>query len=132
MQTAIEAMKAIETAAATHGPELRMVRTMKVGQVVRQGDIYIERVAKIPQDATPRADRQLAPGSTQGSRHVVEGDATLYDRLKASPLHGPLIDAPERFVVTHPEHAHVSLPSGKYAVTFQRDYAQEEAARVQD
>ncbi len=34
-------------ASARHLPEVRVIEAMKIGQVVRQGDIYIERVAAI-------------------------------------------------------------------------------------
>ena len=132
-KTAKQVMGEIETAATEHSAELRMVRTIEVGQFVRQGDVYLQRVeSKKPAKSTEIKDRQLAPGNTPGSRHVVEGDVKLYKPAGADPLVGPTIVAPERFTLTHPEHAHVSLPSGQYACTFQRDFMQEERARVQD
>lgn len=129
---AVSVLAKIEAEAKTHSNDLRMVRTMEVGQWVRQGDIHVERIEKMPTGLKARSDRQLALGATQGSRHVCESGPKLYDLRSPNPLQGPLVDAPERFVVTHPEHAHVSLPRGLYAVTYQRDFAEEEIAAVRD
>lgn len=124
----------IEKAAATHTAETRMVRTIAVGQAIRQGDVYLTRIdRKRPLAKTSvTSNRQLAPGSTPGSRHMVVGKVTIYAPKGDDALEGPTIDATERFVLEHPEHAHVSLPRGTYQVTFQRDFASEERARVQD
>ena len=130
----MNAQKTIEkltTDAQAHTADLRMVRTIAVDQWVRQGDICVQRISAHTK-AKPTDDRQLAPGTTKGSRHIVVGDVTIYPPIGNDPLTGPTIHAPERFTVTHPEHADVSLPSGDYAVTYQRDYAQEERARVAD
>ena len=132
--TAEAVFSQIKDAAERHAnPEVRFVRTMQVGQWVRQGDINIARVGDRAARGTETWRRQLAPGETQGSRHVVaDGGVRVYLPAKPGPLVGPVIVAKERCVVTHPEHAHVSLPSGTYAVTFQRNYAMEEITRVQD
>ena len=125
-----EVMDKIQKEADKHTDELRFVRTIAIDDVVRQGDIYITCT-----DLDPRgeeiAERQLAPGSTKGSRHVAHGDVKLY-KVNNDVLTGPLIVARERFEVKHPEHSNISMPSGSYAVTYQRDLAAEERARVQD
>jgi len=122
----------IQVAAQNHGAELRMVRTITVGQWIRQGDVFLRRVEANHPRGKETANRQLAPGKTKGSRHIVEGDVTICAPTTTDPLVGPIVKADERFTVAHPEHAHVSLPSGTYATTFQRDFAQEERARVMD
>jgi hypothetical protein len=108
-------------------PELRYVERMEIGQVVRQGDIYIHRVA----DSHPRGKRleshQLAIGETTGSRHTVEAHAEVYegttlpDYCSPGTFLGPLVTAKERTLYPHPEHAHYSLPRGTYQVTHQMD-----------
>lgn len=51
---------------------------MDVGENVDQGDVKIVRIKSLPKNRTVRQNRQIAEGSTQGSRHVLEvGD--LYD-----------------------------------------------------
>jgi hypothetical protein len=129
-----EVLERIESNAKTSSNEPRMVRTMQVGDIVRQGDIYIERIAILPKpsEISKRGDRQLALGNTEGSRHVCTRGPALYDLVRRTALQGPIIDAPKRFHVTHPEHAHVSLPSGTYAVTYQRDFGEEQLAAVRD
>lgn len=133
-ENAEKTITAIQQDAQQHAaPDLRMVRTIDVGQHVRQGDVYIERIAPDAAHGASITDRQLAPGTTKGSRHCVDGDVRLFAPSgEVDPLTGPIIDASERFTVTHPEHAHISLPSGRYAVTYQRDYAAEERTRVRD
>lgn len=127
MTTAQKMLEKIDRNAATNGKEardLRMVRTCPVGDVaLRQGDIYIWRLPALPKGCTQRADRQLALGQSVGSRHVAEAGPVLYDLPEKArhPLLGPVIEAPERFTVTHPEHAHLSLPSGTYQVGYQLD-----------
>lgn len=137
MTTAIDAKSILDkilTEAEANSDSLRMVRTIEVGQWVRQGDVYLRAIQAPALDTyEPIAERQLAPGTTKGSRHIAEGNVTIYRYdAPASPLLGPVVCAHERFTVTHPEHAHVSLPSGWYQVLFQRDFAQEELARVAD
>lgn len=126
------AIAAISASAKTHTADERMVRTIVAPQWIRQGDINVQRVADDAPRGKPTTERQLAPGTSKGSRHTVSGEVRVFEPAVADPLTGPIIESDERFVVEHPEHANVSLPSGTYAVTYQRDFAQEERARVQD
>lgn len=122
MNTALDTMKEIEANASTHGAEVRMVRTMKVGEWFRQGDVAVQRVDTGAKMGAVRGSKQVAVGTSVGSRHIVEGDAvTVHENPKASDLVGPYIVAQERCILTHPEHAHVSMPAGTYVVTYQRD-----------
>lgn len=139
----LDVLEAIQTNATAHAaeradrdvPEIDFIRTMQVGEFTRQGDIYIELVNLDVAGLKVTAERQLAPGNTQGSRHIMAGNCTVYER-KQGVLVGPAVVCSERVTVTHPEHNHKSLPSTPegtaYAITFQRDWAQEEAARVAD
>ncbi len=108
--------------------ESHRVETMSVGDSWRQGDLYITRIDGIPVGAKKSGVRlQLAPGSTQGSRHVLDSDSgvTMFDAPNATALDGPIFQATERRTVTHPEHGDVSFPPGCYAVTYQRAFADE-------
>lgn len=105
----------------------RVVHKIEVGQVVRQGDVYIHAVAlKHPHGAETK-DRQLAIGNTQGSHHVAAAPCKVFvgttppAYLTGTPLLGPCVESETRFEVTHPVHPHVSLPAGCFQVTHQLD-----------
>lgn len=116
--------------------EVRHIASIEVGRAVRQGDIYIHRVHGKHPHGKSRKSRQLAIGETRGSRHIAEAPAQVFEASTRPEwcgertFLGPVIVAEERFLVTHPEHAHVSLPCGTYQVTHQTDARTLE--RVQD
>ncbi|MCB9895388.1 MAG: hypothetical protein H6839_13135 [Planctomycetes bacterium] len=124
----------IQQAADQAVPKLRHIDEIEVGQAIRQGDIYVTRLERMPRKhGGVTVERQLAPGTSRGSRHCVEGDITVYlPAQNSGQLTGPIISAHDRFTVTHPEHAHFSLPAGFYRVTYQRDFNIREVSRVAD
>lgn len=139
MTKTIDAIQKIK-AQARHMPEVRVITGMKVGEVVRQGDIYIERVAKIEGKGKAVASRQLAPGTSKGSRHIVDESpaVTLWESKptlngKAAFQVGAAIEAKGDFSITHPEHAFIRFVVGPVAqffqVWFQADYARKERAQ---
>lgn len=136
MEAAVKVMRKIEREAKARA-NAKPVRygSMAAGDYHRQGDIYIRRISNIPIGAAlaDNPSAQLAPGETQGSRHCLDSleSVSIYTRMDATPLDGPLIEVLREFTVTHPEHGHVTLPPGCYAVTFQRQHA-EELRRVAD
>ena len=111
--------------AAINSP--RIVHKIEVGQGVRQGDIYIWRVADNHAHGRKAKSRQLALGNTQGSRHIAEVPAKVFDGTTLPEwcdrrtFMGPCIESESRFTVSHPEHAHVELPPGRYQITHQMD-----------
>lgn len=118
-----ELIEKIESEAKLSPRELRFVRTLPKDRHVRQGDIFLWRIKEVPKGCTPRAEHQLALGTTQGSRHVIGPKAKLYD-LPVSKRHsllGPVIVLNEREEGTHPEHAHFSIPSCIVQVGYQLD-----------
>ncbi len=117
-----------------------------IGDVVRQGDLYLVCLEVLPPGT--KTQRQLAPGTSQGSRHVAEGECVVY--LPKEPLAvarmiakangsdvpaaliGPMVECVGETTITHPEHGHRILPAGTaWAVTYQRAFA-EEVRRAQD
>lgn len=124
----------IQKAAEKSLPKLRHIEEIEVGQAIRQGDIYVTRLERAPKrNGGVTGERQLAPGTSRGSRHCVAGKVTVYlPSEDDGRLTGPLVDAHDRFTVTHPEHAHFSLPAGFYRVTYQRDFNVREVSRVYD
>lgn len=130
MKTIEEVLHEIETHVAE--PELREL-PRQVGEVAHQGDVYLTRVA----DDHPRGKllgtRQIAVGTTIGSRHVVEGNVEVYEGTTLPPdfvlpdgasvedMLGPVVVVRSSAVLTHPEHAHHALECGTDQVTYQWD-----------
>jgi len=112
------------------------------GDVVRQGDLYLVCLESRAGEQETMF-RQLAPGTTQGSRHVAVGKCTVrtgcihatvakHHAGVPEELVGPSIECLGDVTVTHPEHGDKVLPAGtNWAVVYQRAYA-EEIRRVQD
>ena len=130
-----------ETAESIRNDEATTIPVMSHGDVIVQGDVYIACLDRAPARKSDYAGRQLAPGSTQGSRHVLEGDAALFtpdpgdakevlNRLIPAtrafePFLGPVIVAHAPVTITHPEHGDRTLPAGTYQVTYQAAWAEE-------
>lgn len=125
--------------------DVRMNLGMVPGEVAHQGDVYVvmvdnkEDLYGIHKNLTKcdcgekTANRQLAPGTTKGSRHIAEGPMTIFaPPQEASALEGPYIEASSEWTLTHPEHADHKMPAGKFCIVYQRDFAAEEIRRVAD
>jgi hypothetical protein len=142
--TAEQAIERIYKAVAS--PEVRDARSIQIGQVMHQGDVYLH---WMPLD-WPRGKllgtKQIAVGDTIGSRHIVVGGGfevyegvqmpewVTFDRLPqelrerlldSKALLGPVVvlTAPLETGegLTHPEHAHHLMPCGVAQVTYQLD-----------
>lgn len=139
MSNAMTAERSLEEitrhAESIRNDEHQQVGEMSVGDAWAQGDIGIVRLDGVPEGCKKieAPSPQLAPGTTQGSRHCVESldGLTLYSPADAGPLDGPVIDAPAGMRVNHPEHGDVSFRGGVYGVVYQRQHAKE-LQRVQD
>lgn len=132
MQTAQEAIQTILEQAAKACPETRIARRMDIGDAIHQGDVYIHRVADDYPHGKELGTRQVAVGTTIGSRHIAEGNVSVYAKAQPFPMPsmdercwdactGPVIVAQGTWTLTHPEHAHHRLPAGCYVVTYQLD-----------
>lgn len=99
------------------------------GDTFRQGDVYITFRESLPAGwvAVEKPNAQLAPGTTQGSRHILDSldGVKQFARSRPTGLQGPVLVLEKERIVTHPEHGDVSLPPGCYAITYQRAFAQE-------
>ena len=137
-----EVLESIKSSARTHrNPKTRVVkeeRQLPYNRRFAQGDVQIQRLENCPVDESQlveTTERQLAPGTSPGSRHILRADPNIrIFRIKdAGPLDGPVFYAPEGFYLSHPTHgdADVRLP-GWYPVTFQADLNQEELTRLRD
>lgn len=137
--TAKEALYRVVESIPDH--TVRVIEEMQVGQVIHQGDVYLHRVA----DDWPRGKllgtRQIAVGTTVGSRHIVVGDGyevyegkQLPDYVTFSKLDSRTREAVRKELcgpvvvlrrdggaLTHPEHADHQHPCGVYQVQYQLD-----------
>lgn len=135
--TALQAHQQIEEFAKQAPNEMRFIPdgTMTEGKWIRQGDIYIMAIGKVPLEYDEETtNRQLAPGENRGSRHIVHGNnlKLFVNPKNRDPLLGPIVVSKERVEVQHPEHAHFSLPPGTYQVYYQMDARQAERTRSLD
>lgn len=136
MSSATKTADAVEQVTkATADPEVRTARRIEIGHAIHQGDVYLHRVADTHARGKELGTRQVAVGTTVGSRHVVEGeDVRVYEGAALPPgvkepewvargsILGPVVVAEQPFALTHPEHAHHALPPGCYQVTYQADF----------
>lgn len=142
VEDAVRSVK--ESAESMHAARTERIGSPSLGDVVRQGDIYLVCVDSLP-NGKPSSDRQLAPGNTQGSRHVLLGDCKIvtgvdvsaYPSTQAvSKIHpaliGPAFECIGNVTLTHPEHGDKILPEiTVWQVIYQQVHA-EEVRRVRD
>ncbi len=132
-EKALEKVAEIEAAAGRQDATIRTVRRIEEGHYVRQGDVYLYRVAGDHPRGAAMGSRQVAVGSTVGARHVADGAVEVFAGASPAPkfkadrrydpavLTGPVVEASETWTLTHPEHAHVRMPAGTYQVHYQAD-----------
>ena len=146
MNNTLEVLQRIESEAPAIS-EPRFIHSIKIGQSIRQGDIYVKRLDPTEENSIKQPQRdnqtnsfkevpvkifvkdyitpgqnQLVPGFTMGSRHMVEQTdkvKVFINPTTTSPIVGPVIVAKDRFTISHPQHAHFSLPEGCYGVFYQ-------------
>jgi hypothetical protein len=80
-----------------------------------------------------RETKQLADGTTKGSRHLAVGDLEILFSKNGHPCAGGIIVARADWDNTHPEHAHFKYSAGRFVFMFQLDARKEsEVTRVKD
>src|SRR5262245_11582231 len=86
----------------------------------RQGDLFIESAAEIPEGANPRSDGVLLEGELTGHSHRIHDleSALIYERVNQMFIHV----VGESAAVVHQEHGTVLLPHGVYRAWRQREY----------
>jgi len=96
----------------------------------RHGDVLIQKVSKLPQDAKRLRHRTLAHGELTGHSHTIRERkrVALWQSSTQLFLH---IESPHATVV-HQEHAPIEIPQGIYRVWRQREYTPERIVVVRD
>ena len=142
IKTTAEAVEVVRTEApASLG--LRIMDECPVGEGIRQGDLYLIRInptgettwemgngQPITVDAdkyVSKGDAQLAPGNTQGSRHIIADESLMHVKIcrclsERNPILGDIIHAEKAWRVNHPEHDPFMMPAGSYIVAYQLDW----------
>lgn len=132
----------------THSPvTTKRFAALKIGERVRQGDVYLIRVRNGHPRGKPWGSKQVAVGNTIGSRHVAVGDvdvfagdakaiAKLFPKFSAEQLQaccGPVVVARSTWTLEHPEHPHHEVAQdcdvATYQVTYQWDSRAMQAVR---
>lgn len=113
--------------------------TQAASRLYRQGDILIVEVRSIPQNAKeqkPTGNRHiLAEGEVTGHHHSIgaePGIALLAEAEGIAARRWLQIDNEGGAVLTHQEHAPITLPPGTWEVRRQREYSPQEVRRVAD
>lgn len=135
MATAVNEFRTIKQhAEIIKNDETHRIETCSPGDSWAQGDLLIVALDAVPKNCKPtKVERQLAPGTSQGSRHFLaslEG-VEMFTLDDATPLDGPIVKTAKPCEIEHPEHGNIVLPAGVYGVIYQRQYA-EELRRVVD
>lgn len=146
-------MTAIQTKPAMTAPPAESPRphaprthsTWAPGDRAHQGDLILVALHVVPRGSVIRRDRQMADGTSPGSRHVVTG-GQVYDADKSvvrKALKEFGIDVDEKYIgpvfqgpctLEHPTHAHQVFPDKTAtAVVYQRNLdAEEREVRARD
>lgn len=119
-----------------------------IGDIGRQGDLYIERIADLPtdtQEVKAKDARVLAYGESGTHHHEVVGDVVIHERPSAEALvtADDATDLRERFLrverdamlkIAHDERRHepIHLEPGVYRTWIQRVWSPDAIQRVYD
>ena len=95
--------------------------------MIRQGDLLIVKIKKMPEEAVKQNHRILAEGEATGHMHELDS-GTLYE--SNGTLYFSVSDKPA--TLNHPEHNAVVLKPGEYKVIRQREYEPSGWRKVSD
>lgn len=129
METIEAIQRIIKEAEENNTQEMRVLKQHVVGKVAaRHGDVYLHMVANDFPIGKEIDCAQIVDGNSIGSRHILTGDFRVYEGVnlpkyvsKQFFTVGKAFDVFDRAILTHPEHAHVSLVRGRYIVSHQID-----------
>jgi len=103
----------------------------KIKNQFRQGDVLIERVADLPENAKQVPGRViLAHGEATGHAHEIDMDSA--EAWKRDDGQTVAINVLKPSEVRHQEHAPIPVKRGKYRITRQREYSPEAIRNVAD
>lgn len=102
--------------------------TMKTNQPLRQGDILLLPVEKLP-DGLTKIPRQhgrivLAEGEATSHLHAIESPEALFLAEDLEQIEGRFLQVEAEVALEHPEHATIQVAPGNYIVRRQRSYSE--------
>lgn len=100
-------------------------------KLLRQGDILLKEVDKLPTDAQPEPVSDcvvLAHGSATGHTHAFSNE----DAKVFSSGNRRFVELQEGAKLVHEEHSTLTFSAGFYEVVRQREYSAEEIRNVAD
>lgn len=93
--------------------------------MIRQGDILLKKISKIPKGLKKREDKTIALGKVTGHHHSFNGLVNIYGERGVEQY----ADVKQESVLEHQEHKHILIPKGKYKVIQQREFDLVEGVR---
>lgn len=102
---------------------------------LRQGDVYLLRVASVPTAAKKNACEKgravLAHGEVTGHAHVLDAPAPVR-KYRTTPEGARFVEIVKTVALRHEEHAAIMVTEGKWQQGFQVEDFGEEVRRVAD
>lgn len=103
----------------------------------RQGDVLLVEISEFDEVFMPVANKTLALGEATGHHHTFDGDVIVLENPGESSMSindkGMLVEVRgESAVLTHQEHAPITIPKGKYKRIIQRQYTPAGIINVSD
>lgn len=101
---------------------------MKTKQPLRQGDILLIPVGKLPKGLSeiPRQHGKivLAEGEATGHLHAIESPEALFLAKDLEEVEGRFLRVEAEVALEHPEHGTIQVAPGNYEVRRQRSYSE--------
>lgn len=116
----------IDRQAGAMTPDVDVLWQGDVGVILLSKAAYAAISGKLKVMGNGASHVQVAVGEGIGSRHTVSTqEATTYARTGAGALDGPVVVSDKPWTLCHPKHRNVTFGPGEYAITYQRQYAEE-------
>jgi len=87
--------------------------------IIRQGDVLLKKVEKIPKGLKKRDDKTVALGELTGHHHTFSGQVCVFGEMGKRQF----VDVQQQSVLEHQEHKNIVVPKGKYEVIIQREFS---------
>ena len=94
--------------------------------MIRQGDVLLRRIDRLPKGLNQRDDKVLAYGEVTGHSHKFESEDAL---VFANSLGQQFVQVLIASELLHEEHKSILVPEGTYEVVIQREYDIQEGIR---
>lgn len=92
--------------------------------VVRHGDLLFKTIEQLPAKSgmTLQKDAVLALGEATGHKHILVGNAQIYNQVEADGTETKYLQVNEESVINHEEHKTVTLPKSNYVMVQEREF----------